>query len=150
MYGQEQTTRELILEEYREDVERLVKYLPWLMEKEAKDVSGYYQGEPGQSLIKIPVYDSTLLSFVKQAEQTKFMDKNYPYVYTRYRMKTFEDERRQMEQAKIKDIEIFRGILSKYVLEGKRKASCWTDAVSEKIFTTALTKLQELFFQYTA
>lgn len=145
MYGQEQTTREMVLEEYRNDVERLVKYLPWLLQKEAKDVSGYYEGDAGQTLIQIPVYDSTLLAFVKEAEKTKFMDKNYPYVYTRYKIKSCADERRLMTQAKIQDIAIFKGILSKYVLEGKRKASCWRDAVGEKIFSTALDCLNELF-----
>lgn len=150
MYGQEQTTREMILEEYREDVEKLVKYLPWLLQKEAKDVSSYYEGDAGHTLIQIPVYDSTLLAFVKEAEKTKFMDKNYPYVYTRYKIKSCADERRLMEHAKIQDIDLFKGILSKYVLEGKRKASCWRDAVGEKIFSTALDSLKELFFNYTA
>ncbi|HOO27263.1 MAG TPA: hypothetical protein PLU43_02270 [Lachnospiraceae bacterium] len=150
MYGQEQTTREMIIREYREDVEKLLKYLPWLLEKEAKDVAGYYEGDGTQKLIKIPVYDSTLLAFVKEAEKTKFMDKNYPYVYTRHRIKSCGDERRLLQQAKIQDIDIFKGILSKYVLEGKRKSSCWRDAVGEKIFTTALSCLKELFFSHAA
>lgn len=150
MYGQQQTTRELIIDEYRGDVERLLKYLPWLLKKEAKDVAGYYEGENSPMQMQIPVYDSTLLAFVKEAESTKFIDKNYPYIYTRYKIKTFEDERRLMRQAKIQDIDIFKGILSKYVLEGKRKAVCWKDAVGEKIFYTALTCLEELFFHYAA
>ncbi len=150
MYGQQQTTRELIIDEYRGDVERLLKYLPWLLTKESKDVAGYYEGENGPKQMQIPIYDSTLLAFVKEAEKTKFMDKNYPYIYTRHKIKTFEDERRLLRQAKIQDIDIFKGILSKYVLEGKRKSVCWKDAVGEKIFYTALTCLEELFFHYAA
>ena len=33
MYGQEENIREQIIEEYRDDVVKLIKYLPWLSKK---------------------------------------------------------------------------------------------------------------------
>ena len=100
--------------------------------------------------MKIPVFDSTLLSFVKEAEKTQFVTKNYPYVYTHYRIRSHDQERDLLRSAKITEIDLFRGIISKYVLEGKRKPAVWRDAVSEGIFKTALEGLGELFKQQQA
>ncbi|MBP5384535.1 MAG: hypothetical protein J6Y57_06140 [Lachnospiraceae bacterium] len=152
MYGHEENTRERILKQYGADVERLIRYLPWLHEADGKDVESFYEGEgeAKQTLMKIPVFDSTLLSFVKEAEKTQFVTKNYPYVYTHYRIRSHEQERDLLRSAKITEIDLFRGIISKYVLEGKRKPAVWRDAVSEGIFKTALEGLGELFKQQQA
>ena len=45
----------------------------------------YYDGNGEYKLIQIPVFDSNLLDFVKTAGKTALVDRNYPYVYTRYR-----------------------------------------------------------------
>ena len=148
MYGQEQNSRENILDEYRGDVEVLLKYLPWLHKVSGKDLTDYYEGEADQKLMRIPVYDSTLLSFVKDAEKTKFIHKNYPYTYTRCHIKTPEDECRLLKQARIFEIDIFRAILSRYVLEGKRKSTIWTQGIENNVFLTALDCLNDLFFRF--
>lgn len=148
MYGQEQNSRELILDEYRADVESLLRYLPWLHKTSGQTVESYYEGNDGSLGFKVPVYDSTLLSFVKDAEKTKLVSKNYPYVYTRYQIKNSDDEIRLMKAAKIQEIDLFKAIISKYVLEGKRRGIVWSEAVNKGIFTTALDTLNDLFFRY--
>lgn len=150
MYGQEANLREQIVEEYKDDLVKLLKYLPFLEKKSGKDVTQFYEGDGQNKVIPVPVYDSTLLAFVKEARTTKFMNRNYPYVYRRWRMPTPNDERIAMESATIRDMDLFRGIISKYVLEGQRKSVMWTTAVEERIFVTALVKLRSLMFDYSA
>ena len=149
MYGQEANLREQIVEEYREDLTRLLRYVPFLEKKGGKDVQEFYEGDGTNKVIPVPVYDSTLLAFVKEAKTTKFIYKNYPYIYRRWNMPNAQAERVAMESATIRDIDLFRGILSRYVLEGQRKSVMWTAAVEEKIFVTALNKLKSLFFDYS-
>lgn len=150
MYGQEENLREMIIDEYQADVTRLMRYLPWLSKKSGADVSSVYTGDGENKVIPIPVFDSTLLAFIKEVEKTKFIDKNYPYVYSRNRIVTHEDEIRILKNAKITDIKIFKGILSKYVLGGRTKASLWSEGVEAKIFFVALDQLNRLFFSNTA
>ena len=149
MYGHEDNVREQIVAEYRADVELLLRYLPWLSKKSGKDVSTMYTGDAEKPLIPIPVYDSTLLAFVKDCEKTKLIDRNYPYVYSRNNIKTHEDEIRLMESAKITDLKFIKGCLSKYVLGGRTKASLWAEGVDAGIFETALSCLNKLFFTNT-
>lgn len=148
MYGQEQNAREMILDEYRADVEGLLKYLPWLHKVTGQKVDSYYEGTTEQPVFKVPVYDSTLLAFVKDAEKTKFVNKNYPYVYSRYRIQNSDDEIRLMKEAKIHEIDIFKAVISKYVLEGKRRGATWSEAIQKGIFMVALDSLNDLFFRY--
>ena len=150
MYGQEANLREQIIEEYKDDLVRLLKYLPFLEKKSGKDVTQFYEGDGENKVIPVPVYDSTLLGFVKEARATKFIYRNYPYVYRRWKMPTPKDERIAMESATLRDMDLFRGIISKYVLEGQRKSVMWTCAVEERIFVTALTRLRSLMFDYSA
>lgn len=150
MYGREQNSREMILDEYRADVEGLLKYLPWLHKNAGQKVDSYYEGNGAELNFKVPVYDSTLLAFVKEAEKTKFVSKNYPYVYTRYQIKNSDDEIRLMQAAKITEIDLFKAIISKYVLEGKRRGATWNEAVMKGIFKTALDCLNNLFFRYAS
>lgn len=150
MYGQEENTREMIIEEYQDEVAKLLRYLPWISKKSGADVSSMYTGDGDVKVIPIPVYDSTLLAFIKEAEKTKFMDRNYPYVYSRNHIVTHEDEIRMLKNAKITDIKLFKGILSKYVLGGRTKAALWSEGVESKVFFTALEQLNYLFFTNTA
>lgn len=149
MYGMEDNVREQIVEEYRDDVIVLLRYLPWLSKKSGKDVSSMYTGEGDKKVIPIPVFDSTLLAFIKDAEKTKFIDRNYPYVYSRNGIKTHEDEIRLLKNAKITDIKYFKGVLSKYVLGGRTKASLWSEGVESGVIVTALECLNKLFFSNT-
>ena len=73
MNGKEANLKEQIIEEYKDDLVRLLKYLPFLEKKGGKDVQDYYEGDGENKVIPVPVYDSTLLGFVKEARSTKFM-----------------------------------------------------------------------------
>lgn len=150
MYGQEESLREQIVNEYRADLEKLLRYLPYLDKKKGKDVQNFYEGDGSFTVIPVPVYDSTLLAFVKEAKKTKFMNKFYPYTYRRHRMTTPADERAVIEKCVLRDIDVIRGILSKYILEGQRKSVMWTLGVEERIYVTALEKMRSLFAEYDA
>ena len=149
MYGQETNMREQIVEEYKDDLTKLLRYLPFLEKRGGKDVQQFYEGDEQNKVIPVPVYDSTLLAFVKEAKTTKFMYRNYPYIYRRWNLSDPAAERKAMETAQLRDIDLFRGIISKYVLGGQTKAVMWTMAVEERIFVTALTKLKSLVFDYS-
>ena len=149
MNNKEAKLKDEIAEEYREDLMKLLRYLPFLEQKGGKDVQEFYEGDGEHSVIPVPVYDSTLLGFVKEARSTKFMNRNYPYAYRKWKMADPASERAAMEAASLMDIDLFRGVISKYVLEGQRKSWVWTTAVEEKIFVTALVKLRSLIFDYS-
>ena len=106
----------------------------------------YYDGEEGQKLIQIPVYDSTLLAFVKDARKTKLMDRNYRYTYTRYKIKSVDDELRLLKHAHLRDIDLFKGILSSYVMRGQSKGSVWSDAMEQGVFLELMRRMTALFF----
>lgn len=123
----------------------LLRYLPWLEQKAGQSVSTNYQGEGlSDHSMAFPVYDSTLMNFVKEASKSSLMDRNYLYVYSRNRLKTHEDERKAIAAATWKEWDILRGILSKYVLGGRVKAVLWSEAVTERIFCLVLRKMKEI------
>lgn len=141
----EKLSTEEIVQVYKEDVKRLVRYLPYFEGKKADDVSRQYTGdEIGEKLMSFPVYDSTLLGFVKEASQTCFMDDNYRYVYSRNGLRTHQDEWKLIERATIQDMDYLGGILSKYVYGGMTKGSVWSEAVEYGIFYRVIKKAQEL------
>ncbi len=146
MAGQDEKQSTKIRNEYMADVERLSKYMHWIETKSGKQVSSYYDGEEGQKLIQIPVYDSTLLAFVKEARKTKLMDRNYRYIYTRYRIKSVDDELRLLRHAHLKDIDLFKGILSSYVMRGQSKGAVWADAMDNGVFLELMRRMTALFF----
>ena len=77
------------------------------------------------------------------------MNRNYPYVYRKWKMPDPKAERIAMESATIRDMDLFRGIISKYVMEGQTRSVMWTTAVEERIFVTALQRLHSLIFDYS-
>lgn len=134
-----------IMMENKEMIMPLLRYLPWLMQHAGQSVSSNYTGDGlEEHSVSFPVYDSTLLSFVKEAAKSPLMDKNYRYVYTRNRLKTHDDERRIISAATWKEWDILKGILSKYVLGGRVKASLWSEAVKEQIFYLVLNRMKEI------
>ncbi len=145
MYGQGETNSEKIRAQYLDDVDRVIRFIPWFDKVQGKSVSNYYDGNGEYKLIQIPVVDSNLLDFVKVAGQTSLVDRNYPYVYTRLKIKTAQDELKAIEKAHLKDIDTLRGILSKYVLGGRSKASMWKEAVDNGVFIAILKKMKLLF-----
>ena len=145
----EKLSTDEIVQEYKEDVHRMLKYIPWLESKVGKSVSDTYQGDDlANKSIAFPVYDSTLLSFVKEVKNTKLIDRNYVYAYSRYRMHNSDDEVRYIREAKITQMNLLRGILSKYIVRGMTKATVWNEGVEKGIFLQVLLKLRELIEFY--
>lgn len=143
---QETEFRQQQLGKYKQELMPLLRYLPWL-EKNAGTGNGsrnYSGDDMGGVGMSFPVYDSTLLSFVKEAKKTSFMDRNYRYIYTRNRIQTHEDERRMIQNAGIKEWDLLCGILSKYVLGGQTKGTYWSEAVKEQIFYQVIKKMCDI------
>ena len=138
--------RRKLVSRIRPEVEPLFRYLPWLEAKEGALVSSTYtENDVSKHSMPFPVYDSTLLSFVKIVQNSSLTDKNYVYVYTRHQMKTPEEERNLIENVTVANMEILTGILSKYILGGMTKGWVWSQAVQEGIFLAILRKYQALF-----
>lgn len=136
--------RQQVVNEYRADVEKLARYLPWLESKKGMSVQQSYSGSGiEENSISFPVYDGTLMNFVREAQRTKLMDRNYRYVYSRNRIRNQEDELRIIKRADIREMDVLKGILSKYVMEGMRKGRRWSEAVENGIFLNVIKKMKE-------
>ena len=138
--------RQQVVNTYKPDVEKLIRYLPWLEEKAAAGASVSENfGENGirENSIMFPVYDGTLMSFIKEVQRTGLIDRNYPYIYSRYRIRTVQDELNAISKADIKDMNILKGILSKYIMGGMTKGRMWTEAVANRIFLNVIRKMKE-------
>lgn len=134
-----------LTEEYKAAAAPLLKYLPWFERNAGQVGNSFYKGaEFNEQNMAIPVYDANLMSFVREASNSSLMDRNYPYVYTRNRIKTHDDERRVIENAGIREWDILRGILSKYVLGGRTKSMLWSQGVQENIFYLVLKQMQQI------
>lgn len=142
---QDMEYRQQLVQEYRKEVKPLFRYLPWLEQNAGKRPSSIYSGQDiGNHSITFPVYDGTLMNFIKEASRTKLMERNYKYTYTRNHIKTHDDERKLIERAILKDWDLLRGILSKYVLGGMTKSTLWNQGVEEKIFYLTVEKMKEI------
>jgi len=142
---QKADNRQEQIQNYKRAVEPLVKYLAWLEKNAGKAGSSSYQGQGiGKHSMSFPVYDSNLLNFVREAAETPLMDMNYKYVYTRNRIRSHEDERKAILAAELKDWDVLCGILSKYVLGGRTKATLWSEAVEENIFFLIVKQMQKI------
>ena len=127
--------RRTVMEGYKKEIEPLFWYVPWLESKYGKKVSNAFTCENfSERTMTFPVYEGTLLRFVGDVQQTSLLDRNYRYLYTRYRIHTPEA-----------DMEILMGILSRYILEGRTKGMVWPAGVEEGIYLAILRKFQELF-----
>lgn len=130
---------------YRPDVERLVRYIPWLETKTGTTTSSVYKGDGiGENSLPFPVYEGTLMSLVQDARRTKLMDRNYAYVYSRNRIRSVEDEQRLIERATIREMDMLKGILSKYILGGMTKGRIWTEGVANGSILKVLLKMKEI------
>lgn len=135
--------RQQIVNEYKPDVERLVRYLPWLESKMGTSVQQSYSASGiGEHSVAFPVYDSTVMRFVKEAQRTHLMDRNYMYVYSRYRIRTVQQEIKAIEKASIKEMDLLKAILSKYVMGGMTKGRMWSEAVESGVFLYVLKKMK--------
>lgn len=141
-----QLSNEEIVDYFRQDAEKLFRYLPWLEGKSGHAICNIFKEEGiAQNSVAFPVYDSTLLQFVKEAEGTRFMDRNHVYVYSRNQLKTCQDELRLIEKATLRDMEQLGGILSHYILKGRTKALLWSEGVQNGVYLALLRKMKEIF-----
>ncbi|MBP5197432.1 MAG: hypothetical protein J6033_00105 [Lachnospiraceae bacterium] len=137
--------RQQLVSEYKVELMPLLAYLPWFMSHSGKAASKNYEGNEIEGhTISFPVYDSTVLNFVKLASKTGFMDKNYRYVFTRHHLTNHDAERKAIEKAGIEEWNVLCGILSKYVLGGYTKGTLWNEAVVENIFTMVLEQMKSI------
>ena len=138
-------SREEIIICYKEDVERLLKFLPWLEKKSGSAAPSVYSGEGiEKSSMPVPVYDSTLLSFIKEIRTTDFLNRNYVYTFSRYRIKTARDELRVIDACSLQEVSVLGDILSKYVLRGDVKGAVWSEGVANGVYLALLLKLKDL------
>lgn len=145
MFEKEKLSTAQLVAEYKDEVAKLLKYLPWLESKNGKNVVSQYTPDSAvASTMRIPTYDGTLLSFVKCAEQTKFMNRNYDYVYRRYRMTDHEDELRMIARTQIQDMELLGAILSRYIIKGRTKGMMWKEGVEYGVFYAVVARMKEL------
>lgn len=137
--------RQQLIQEYKQTVMPLLRYLPWMEQHAGKAACTSYQNNQlSEHSVPFPVYEGTLMNFVREASKSSLMDRNYRYVYTRNRIRNHEDERRIIEKALITEWDILRGILSNYVLGGMTKGNLWSEAVEERIFYLILRQMKEI------
>ncbi len=137
--------RQQLVQEYEQTVTPFLRYLPWFEKNAGGTGSTLYEGQnASEGTMRFPVYDSTLMSFVREMSKSSLMDRNYSYVYSRNRIKTHEDERKRIASAGLEDWGILRGILSRYVLGGMTKGALWSEAVKEDIFYLTLKQMQKI------
>lgn len=142
----DQLSNEEIIDHFRQDANKLFRYLPWLQRKSGQSTYDTYKDQGiAQNSIAFPVYDSTLLGFVKEASGTCFMDRNHVYVYSRNRLKTYQDELHLIQRATIRDMDQLAGILSHYIMGGRTKALLWSEGVKNGVYLALLTKIKEIF-----
>ena len=103
-----------------------------------------YRGEQNTNSIAIPVYESTLLSFVKEVQRTGLVDRNYVYVLSRNGIRTYADEMIALDRVEFRNIELIYAIMAKYVLGGMTKGIMWSEAVENGTFLKCLQKLKEV------
>lgn len=145
MQNNERLSREEIILLYQDDTMKLLKYLSWLEKMNGQNTSNLYKGEGiEETSMAVPVYDSTLLSFVREAKNTEFMNKNYVYTFSQYRLQTIKDELDMIDSCTLQDVKILGDILSKYVLKGEVRGAYWSEGVKSGVFLALLLKLKEL------
>jgi hypothetical protein len=132
-----------IVSRYRPEVSKLVPYLRWLQENVKVEVASSYSNSDLKSM-PFPVYDSNLLAFVKAAQATNLLDRNYVYVYSRNHLNTAKDELLYINDAQITDMDDLAGILSKYILTGMTKGSVWAEGVRNGVLYNVVKKMDDL------
>ena len=132
-----------IVSRYRPEISKLIPYLNWLKDNAKTDVAQSYSNSDLKSM-PFPVYDSNLLAFVKAAQTTNLLDRNYVYVYTRNHLNSAKDEIMFIQDAQIRDMDDLAGILSKYILGGMTKGSVWGEGVKNGVLYLVVQKMDEL------
>lgn len=137
--------RKELIEKYRGKFDQLFRYIPWFEQKLGTKTTRTYQGNDSPvASMPIPVYEPTVLSFVKEMNATGLMDRNYVYVYSMNNIRNAQDELTFIENAQLKDMDAVVGILTKYVLGGMTKGYLWSEGVENGVYFHALSKIKEL------
>lgn len=145
MLKNERLSNEEVVIVYKDDVTKLLRYVGWLEKMNGQNTSDIYKGEGiEENSIPVPVYDSTLLSFVREAKTTIFMNRNYVYTFSQYRLKTAKDEHEFIEGSTLQDMKALGDILSKYILKGEVRGAYWSEGVKNGVFFALLLKMKEL------
>lgn len=143
--GTESLTPAQVISMYRPDTVKLLDYIVYLEKMNGRAASNNYnQDGLSEHSIVFPVYDGTLMNFIKDAEQTVFMNRNYRYSYTRFRMKDATDEHKVIDKCTIRQLDVIGDILSKYVMGGRTKSTVWAEGVRNGVYLAAITKAYEL------
>ena len=145
MQEKERLSREEIISLYQGDTMKLLKYLKWVEKVTGQNTSNLYTGEGiEETSMAVPVYDSTLLSFVREAKETVFMNRTYVYTFSQYRLNTTKDELKMIQTCTLQEVKILGDILSKYILKGEVKGAYWSEGIKSGVFLELLLKLKEL------
>lgn len=133
------------IKQIKPEVEQLLRYLPWLQEKSGVSMHTTFTGEGiAEHSLAFPVYDGTLMAFVKEASRLSMMNRNYPYIYSRNWIRTVDDEKRVIANATIRDLDALCGIFSHYILGGMTKTALWSTGMEQGIYLELLQKLKAL------
>lgn len=132
-----------IVSRYRPEVDKLLPYVRWLQDNAKSEVAQSYSNSDLKSM-PFPVYDSNLLMFVKAAQNTNLLDRNYVYVYSRNHLNSAKDELMFIREAQIMDMDDLAGILSKYILSGMTKGTVWAEGVYNGVLFQVVSKMDEL------
>ncbi|MCR5671420.1 MAG: hypothetical protein K6G10_10480 [Butyrivibrio sp.] len=132
-----------IVARYRPELDKIIPYLNWLKNNMKTEVAQSYSNSDLKSM-PFPVYDSNLLAFVKAAQTTNMLDRNYVYVYSRNHLNSAKDELLFINDAQISDMDDLAGILAKYVLSGMTKGSVWAEGVYNGVLYHVIKKMDEL------
>ena len=135
-------TIEYYIDKYEAAIGALSAYLPWLEQHKEQSVAQDYKDSA--STMAFPVYDSTLLAFVKQAQNTGLLDRNCVYLFNKRNIYNTQDELRFIETAQLPDMDDLWNLLSYYVLEGMTVGTKWSEGVTNGIFFEVITKMQGL------
>lgn len=135
-------SREEIIATYKDDVLKLTPYIPWLKAKAGQDVSRNYSDAVNTSVIAFPVFDSQVFQLIKTIEQTKFINYNYVYSYSAYRMRSAEDELAVIPKITTMEIKVLGDILSKYAIKGQTKSALWSEGVNKGVFLAVIERLK--------
>ncbi len=134
---------EELMQKYRGKSENLLRYIPYFEQKLGQKNYDIYEADGEiKNSVSIPVYDSTLLAFVKEVQKTGLVDRNYVYVLSNYGIRRAEDELPTVARAEFKDIGVIYAVMAKYVLGGMTKGMMWSQAVEKGIFLECLKRLK--------
>jgi len=137
-------------DEYAKKLMPLFAYIPYLKDHEGTKTRSLYSGDADTRLnsVPVPVYDSTVLAFVKEAQRTGLIDRNYVYAYNTIKARNPKDERLYIAGATFRDIDTIISIMARYVLMGMSKGVMWSVAVEEGVWLHCLVKIKELIEMY--